>query len=383
MAPKIILSNNEGNNKYEVVVNKVGTIKTPNHPINIFVQEGLQKMLIVNEKIGSVERRKWIPIHIHKNYIRRRRIFDFFLKRKRIVINVKKRHLLPNSEEFEPRFPDERGRVLVYLIHNLDVKNLDIGNCVVANYLAVNIFGFLPCEIRFEPKMEDFEGYQMIHSAIQLKQSIIDNKMVRNPLFFQPNRSFDFGKKLSLSIYCFFYTHISIIENDRESFKLRTKARCFFFPYNLIEAAALSIYSFDPTLFCSVPRILTRFYTHLGTMKYFQNFPLIRHAIFTIHSLSGSVVEHLNKFDSLSDHKNLLSEDLFLLFGIEHQLQRFDRRLFKKKDSSKKKIRNNNHIPANISILNRTLYRIQLNLLIITYNSIKILYENMIFSILL
>lgn len=27
------------------------------------VQEGLQKMLIVNEKIGSVERRKWIPIH--------------------------------------------------------------------------------------------------------------------------------------------------------------------------------------------------------------------------------------------------------------------------------------------------------------------------------
>ena len=135
----------------------------------------------------------------------------------------------------------------------------------------------------------------------------------------------------------------------------------------------------------------------------------------------------------------------------------------KKNDSSKKKIRNNNHIPANISILNRTLlkkqsifsqniymfwdgrirtseqrdqnplpyhlatphldfysilrkyiacfvclstlvqisieqirlvlgfcdvfgmcrYRIQLNLLIITYNSIKILYENMIFSILL
>ncbi|KAK6769121.1 hypothetical protein RDI58_033634 [Solanum bulbocastanum] len=65
----------------EVAVNKVGIIKTPNHPINIFVQEGLQKMLIVNEKIGSVERRKWIRIHIHKNYIRRRRIFDFFLKR--------------------------------------------------------------------------------------------------------------------------------------------------------------------------------------------------------------------------------------------------------------------------------------------------------------
>jgi len=39
--------------------------------------------------------------------------------------------------------------------------------------LTVNIFGFLPFEIRFEPKTEDFEGYQMIHSAIQLKQSIL------------------------------------------------------------------------------------------------------------------------------------------------------------------------------------------------------------------
>ena len=38
-------------------------------------------------------------------------------------------------------------------------------------------------------------------------------------------------------------------------------------------------------------------------------------------------LEHLNKFDSLSDHKNLLFEDLFLLFEIEHQLQRFDRQL--------------------------------------------------------
>lgn len=32
-------------------------------------------------------------------------------------------------------------------------------------------------------------------------------------------------------------------------------------------------------------------------------------------------------FDSLLDHKNPLSEDLFPLFGIEHQLQRFDKRL--------------------------------------------------------
>jgi len=32
--------------------------------------------------------------------------------------------------------------------------------------------------------------------------------MVKNPLFFQPNRSFDFG--IFWSIYCFFYTHISI-----------------------------------------------------------------------------------------------------------------------------------------------------------------------------
>lgn len=32
-------------------------------------------------------------------------------------------------------------------------------------------------------------------------------------------------------------------------------------------------------------------------------------------------------FDSLSDHKNPLYEDPFPLFGIEHQLQRFDRRL--------------------------------------------------------
>lgn len=50
---------------------------------------------------------------------------------------------------------------------------MDIGSCVVASYPAVNICGFLPFEIRFEPKMEDFEGYQMIHSAIQLKQSIV------------------------------------------------------------------------------------------------------------------------------------------------------------------------------------------------------------------
>lgn len=35
--------------------------------------------------------------------------------------------------------------------------------------------------------------------------------------------------------------------------------------------------------------------------------------------------EHLNKFFFLLDHKNLLFQDLFLLFGTEHQLQRFDR----------------------------------------------------------
>lgn len=32
-------------------------------------------------------------------------------------------------------------------------------------------------------------------------------------------------------------------------------------------------------------------------------------------------------FDFLLDHKNPLSEDFFPLFGIEHQLQRFDKRL--------------------------------------------------------
>lgn len=35
--------------------------------------------------------------------------------------------------------------------------------------------------------------------------------------------------------------------------------------------------------------------------------------------------EYLKKFDFGLDYKNPLSQDLSLLFGIEHQLQRFDR----------------------------------------------------------
>lgn len=56
----------------------------------------------------------------------------------RIVINVKKRHLLPNSKKFEPRLPDEWGRELVYLIHNLNVKiyllKKEMLNELIVNY---------------------------------------------------------------------------------------------------------------------------------------------------------------------------------------------------------------------------------------------------------
>jgi len=108
--------------------------------------------LIVNEEIGCEERQKWIRIHIYKSYIRRRKIFDFFLKIRngtsleysncntrgeRIVINVKKKRLSPNSEEFEPRFPDEGGRVLVYLIHNLNARNCPLKKEIL-NELTVN-----------------------------------------------------------------------------------------------------------------------------------------------------------------------------------------------------------------------------------------------------
>ena len=50
---------------------------------------------------------------------------------------------------------------------------MDIGSRVVEISLAVNIFGFPPFEIQFESKVEDFWGYQMIHSAIQSKQGIL------------------------------------------------------------------------------------------------------------------------------------------------------------------------------------------------------------------
>lgn len=50
---------------------------------------------------------------------------------------------------------------------------MDIGSRVVEISLTVNIVGFPPFEIRFESKVEDFGGYQMIHSAIQSKQGIL------------------------------------------------------------------------------------------------------------------------------------------------------------------------------------------------------------------
>lgn len=38
----------------------------------------------------------------------------------------------------------------------------------------------------------------------------ITKEKSKNPLFLQPDRSFDFGmKEFSLSVYCFFYTPVS------------------------------------------------------------------------------------------------------------------------------------------------------------------------------
>lgn len=110
-------------------------------------------MLSVNEKIGYGERRRWIRIHIDKNYIGRRIVFYFFLKKKnrlylgysnyntrgeRIAINVKKKHLLPSNEEFELRFLNGLGRVLVSLTHKLNVKifplKKEILNGLIVNY---------------------------------------------------------------------------------------------------------------------------------------------------------------------------------------------------------------------------------------------------------
>lgn len=50
---------------------------------------------------------------------------------------------------------------------------MDIRSSVVEIYLALNIFGIPPFEIQIELKVEDLEGYQIIHSAIQSKQGII------------------------------------------------------------------------------------------------------------------------------------------------------------------------------------------------------------------
>jgi hypothetical protein len=110
-------------------------------------------MLGVNKKIGYGERLRWIRIHIDENYIGRRRTFDFFLKKKnclfleysnydtrgeRIVKNAKKKHLLPSSEEFESRFPDGLGKVLLSLTHKLNVKicplKKEILNELIVNY---------------------------------------------------------------------------------------------------------------------------------------------------------------------------------------------------------------------------------------------------------
>ena len=48
---------------------------------NIFAQKSLQRMLIVNEKIGYGEKVRWIHIHKHKNYTGTKRILDYFLKK--------------------------------------------------------------------------------------------------------------------------------------------------------------------------------------------------------------------------------------------------------------------------------------------------------------
>ena len=88
-------------------------------------------MSIVNEKTACVEKKRWIRIHIHENYIRTIKILDskliFFYYQNssncntridRTEKNAKKRHLLPGNVGFEPRFLDGWGKVLVHLIHN-------------------------------------------------------------------------------------------------------------------------------------------------------------------------------------------------------------------------------------------------------------------------
>lgn len=53
---------------------------------------------------------------------------------------------------------------------------MGIGNHVGEIYLVLNILEIPPFQIRFEPKIGDLFGYQMIHSAIQSKQGIIVRK---------------------------------------------------------------------------------------------------------------------------------------------------------------------------------------------------------------
>jgi len=53
---------------------------------------------------------------------------------------------------------------------------VDIGSHVAQIYIVLNILEIPPFEIRFEPKIGDFLGYPMIHSAIQSKQGIIVRK---------------------------------------------------------------------------------------------------------------------------------------------------------------------------------------------------------------
>jgi hypothetical protein len=55
----------------------------------------------------------------------------------RILINVKKKRLLPSSEEFELIFPDGLGRVLVSLTHKLNVKICPLKKGIL-NELIVN-----------------------------------------------------------------------------------------------------------------------------------------------------------------------------------------------------------------------------------------------------
>ena len=47
----------------------------------VFVQEESQKMLIINKRMIYEEKKIWICIRLHKNYVRIYRILDYLLKK--------------------------------------------------------------------------------------------------------------------------------------------------------------------------------------------------------------------------------------------------------------------------------------------------------------